>query len=155
MLFMGEEYGEDAPFQFFSDHIDESIAQATREGRRQEFASFAEFSENEIPDPQDRATFERSKLTRRRDPALYRLYADLLVARRRLPPGDVDAIEFDEDARWLRVRRGAFELAMNFAGEPRRVPCSGDSVTLTTHGGPPEVRDGYVELAPMSGAMIA
>ena len=155
MLFMGEEYGEDAPFQFFSDHIDESIAQATREGRRQEFASFSQFSQEEIPDPQDRATFERSKLTRRADPAISRLYADLLVVRRRLPPGDVDAIEFDEDARWLRVRQGVFELAMNFAQQPRRVPCAGDSVVLATHGGPPEVRDGYVELEPMSGAMIA
>ncbi len=34
MLFMGEEYGEDAPFQFFSDHIDKRIAEATRRGRR-------------------------------------------------------------------------------------------------------------------------
>ena len=41
MLFMGEEHGEAAPFQFFSDHIDEEIAVATREGRRREFAGFA------------------------------------------------------------------------------------------------------------------
>ena len=41
MLFMGEEHGEAAPFQFFSDHIDEEIAVATREGRRREFAAFA------------------------------------------------------------------------------------------------------------------
>ena len=51
MLFMGEEYGEHAPFQFFSDHIDEKIAQATREGRRDEFAAFAEFSERGDPRP--------------------------------------------------------------------------------------------------------
>ena len=44
MLFMGEEYGEPAPFQFFSDHIDKRIADATREGRRREFAAFAEFA---------------------------------------------------------------------------------------------------------------
>ena len=74
---MGEEYGEPAPFQFFTDHIDEQIAQATREGRRREFAAFADFDE-EIPDPQDPATFERSKLTRRRDPDLADLYAELL-----------------------------------------------------------------------------
>ena len=52
LLFMGEEYGETAPFQFFSDHIDKRIADATREGRRREFAAFAEFGE-EVPDPQD------------------------------------------------------------------------------------------------------
>ena len=64
MLFMGEEYGEDAPFQFFTDHIDEAIARATREGRRREFAAFASFAA-ELPDPQDPQTFERSRLTRR------------------------------------------------------------------------------------------
>ena len=158
MLFMGEEYGENAPFQFFSDHIDANIAEATREGRRAEFASFAAFSKEEIPDPQDPATFERSKLTRRRDPELSRLYAELLSVRRRLPAGDVDAIEFDEAARWLRVRRGAFELAMNFASEPRRVPCpGGQSVVLATGTATaaPALGEGYVQLAPMSGALIA
>ena len=64
MLFMGDEYGEPAPFQFFTDHIDEEIAVATREGRRREFASFAAFAGEEVPDPQDPATFQRSKLTR-------------------------------------------------------------------------------------------
>jgi len=155
MLFMGEEYGEDAPFQFFSDHIDESIAQATREGRRAEFASFAEFAKEEIPDPQDPATFERSKLTRRRDPAIAALYAKLIHTRRQMPPGDVDAIEFEENGRWLRVRRGAFELVMNFASEPRRVPCSGESVVLAAGPSDPKLGEGWVELAPMSGAVIA
>ena len=84
MLFMGEEYGERAPFQFFSDHIDEEIATATREGRRREFAAFAEFGE-EIPDPQARATFEASKLTRERDPQLAELYRRLLEVRREIP----------------------------------------------------------------------
>jgi maltooligosyltrehalose trehalohydrolase len=152
MLFMGEEYGEPAPFQFFSDHIDKRIADATREGRRREFAAFAEFEED-IPDPQDPATFERSKLTRERDPRLAELYAQLLVERRRLPPGDADAIEFDEDERWLRVRRGPFEILCNFADEPRRVPCEGSSVQLSTHE-QPQPFDGLAELPPMSGALI-
>jgi maltooligosyltrehalose trehalohydrolase len=152
MLFMGEEYGEPAPFQFFSDHIDKRIAEATREGRRREFATFAEFEED-IPDPQDVATFERSKLTRRRDPELANLYPQLIAARRRLPPGDADAIEFDEDARWLRVQRGAFEILCNFASQPGRVPCVGTSVELFTHD-PPHVSEGHAELPPMSGALI-
>jgi maltooligosyltrehalose trehalohydrolase len=152
LLFMGEEYGEPAPFQFFSDHIDKRIADATREGRRREFAAFAQF-EREVPDPQDVATFERSKLTRRRDPALADLYARLLSARRRLPPGDADAIEFDEDARWLRVRRGGFEIVCNFAAEHRRVPCEGTSVELSTHR-PPRTSEGHAELEPMSGALV-
>ena len=124
MLFMGEEYGEPAPFQFFSDHIDQEIADATRDGRRQEFAAFAEFGE-EIPDPQAPETFARSKLTRRRDPSLERLYARLLAARRRLPPGGADTIEFDEQTRWLRVRRGGFEMLCNFGPGPVRLQCEG------------------------------
>jgi 1,4-alpha-glucan branching enzyme len=39
LLFQGEEYGETAPFQFFTDHIDPFIAEATRQGRRREFAA--------------------------------------------------------------------------------------------------------------------
>jgi maltooligosyltrehalose trehalohydrolase len=152
MLFMGEEYGEPAPFQFFSDHIDKRIADATRDGRRREFAAFAEFEED-IPDPQDPATFERSKLTRERDPRLAELYAQLLVERRRLPPGDADAIEFDEEQRWLRLQRGSFEVLCNFADEPRRVPCEGRSVELSTHE-PTQPSDGLAELPPMSGALV-
>ena len=77
---MGEEHGEAAPFQFFSDHIDEEIAVATREGRRREFAGFAEFAGEEVPDPQDPETFRRSKLTRTGEPeGLRDLYARLLA----------------------------------------------------------------------------
>ncbi|HYB26587.1 MAG TPA: malto-oligosyltrehalose trehalohydrolase [Solirubrobacteraceae bacterium] len=154
LLFMGEEYGENAPFQFFTDHIDKQIADATREGRREEFAAFASFAQQEVPDPQNPATFERSKLTRERDPELAALYGRLLEARRRLPPGDADTIEFDEDTKWLRVRRGRFEVICNFAPERRRIACAGASVELATHGDP-AVLDGSVELEPMSGALVA
>jgi maltooligosyltrehalose trehalohydrolase len=152
LLFMGEEYGEPAPFQFFSDHIDEEIARATREGRRREFAAFAQFDE-EIPNPQAPETFERSRLTRARDPVLASLYAGLLRARRRLPTGDADAIQFDEAAGWLRVRRGSFELVCNFASDGRQVPCELSHVALATHG-EPLANDGLIELAPLSGALL-
>ena len=153
MLFMGEEYGERAPFRFFSDHIDEKIATATREGRRHEFAAFAQFGE-EIPDPQSRDTFEASKLTRERDPELARLYEQLLAARRRMPDGEVSAIKWDEAARWLRVLREPFELVCNFSGAPALVPCRGSQVILATHGGPRPGQEG-IELEPLSGALIA
>jgi maltooligosyltrehalose trehalohydrolase len=153
MLFMGEEYGEEAPFQFFSDHIDEEIAQATREGRRKEFESFAEFG-GEIPDPQDVATFERSKLTRRGDAALQRLYVQLLALRRRIGAGEAEEIAFDEDERWLRVRRAGHELVCNFASEARQVPCRGSAVELYTHGGELALEDGRLELPPLAGALV-
>ena len=134
LLFMGEEYGEEAPFQFFSDHIDPDIARATRDGRRAEFAAFASFSAEEVPDPQDLATFERSKLTREIDPALAALYRELLAVRRELPAGDVDELEWDEEARWLRVRRGPFELVCNFSHhESLQLPCgAGSRIRIAT-----------------------
>jgi maltooligosyltrehalose trehalohydrolase len=152
LLFMGEEYGEDAPFQFFTDHIDEEIATATREGRRSEFAAFAQFGE-EIPDPQALATFEASKLSREGDPGIARLYRELIAARREIPPGDAEEVAFDEDARWLRVRRGGSELVCNFAGEEVRVPCQGSRIRLATHAETP-IADAHIELPALSGALV-
>ncbi|HEV2115613.1 MAG TPA: malto-oligosyltrehalose trehalohydrolase [Terriglobales bacterium] len=61
LLFMGQEYGETAPFQFFTDYGDPVLQKAVREGRRKEFEHFVAFG-GEVPDPQDPQTFERSKL---------------------------------------------------------------------------------------------
>ncbi|MFC1920072.1 malto-oligosyltrehalose trehalohydrolase, partial [Chloroflexota bacterium] len=61
LLFMGEEYGETAPFQYFISHLDSSLVEAVRRGRREEFASFQ--WQGQLPDPQDEATFQRSKLS--------------------------------------------------------------------------------------------
>jgi maltooligosyltrehalose trehalohydrolase len=60
LLFMGEEYGEPAPFQYMVDHADKELLQAIRNGRREEFASFA--WSGEVPDPAGEATFLRSRL---------------------------------------------------------------------------------------------
>jgi maltooligosyltrehalose trehalohydrolase len=155
MLFMGEEYGETAPFQFFTDHIDEDIAVATREGRRREFSAFADFSAEEVPDPQDPATFERSKLTRRGDDTLRDLYERLLRTRRELPAGrDADAIDHDAGVPWLRVRRGGHTLVCNFADGQAAVPV-GDAfeVVLATHDGA-RLADGHLHLPPRAGALV-
>jgi maltooligosyltrehalose trehalohydrolase len=151
-LFMGEEYGELAPFQFFSDHIDQEISIATREGRRSEFAAFSQFG-GEVPDPEDPTTFERSKLTRQRDQGLVRLYRELLVARRRLPPGTPREIEYDERSRWLVVRRGPFALACNFGSGAVSIPCQAATVELTA-GGDAHLSAGSLTLSAMSGALI-
>jgi maltooligosyltrehalose trehalohydrolase len=144
MLFMGDEYGEQAPFQFFTDHIDEEIAVATREGRRREFASFAAFAGEEVPDPQDPATFKRSKLTRERDAGLEQLHRDLIAARRGLPAGDAE-VTFDEDARWLRVRRGDQTLIANFGTDPMTID-SASEIIVATHPGP--------AVPPLGGALV-
>jgi maltooligosyltrehalose trehalohydrolase len=60
LLFMGEEYGETAPFLYFISHSDASLADAVRKGRAEEFAAFRR--EGDPPDPQDAITFLRSRL---------------------------------------------------------------------------------------------
>jgi maltooligosyltrehalose trehalohydrolase len=153
MLFMGEEYGEPAPFQFFTDHIDADIADATREGRRREFESFSQFAGAEVPDPQDPETFLRSKLTRRADPELAALYADLLRVRRELPAGGATAVLHDEEARWLAVDRGSYRLTANFADAERAVPLDGHA-TIVLAAGAALVGDGTVRLGPRAGALL-
>jgi maltooligosyltrehalose trehalohydrolase len=111
LLFQGEEYGEQRPFRFFTDHIDPAIAEATREGRQREFAAFAAFSGEEVPDPQAPETFESSKL----DPSagdedLRAFYRELLALRRELPREVSTSVE----GRVLRVRRGEVELVADF-----------------------------------------
>ncbi|MBD2746338.1 malto-oligosyltrehalose trehalohydrolase [Microvirga sp. BT688] len=67
LIFMGEEWAASTPFQFFVDFESEpDLAKAVREGRRGEFKRFKAFTDPEmsqrIPDPTDRATFERSRI---------------------------------------------------------------------------------------------
>jgi maltooligosyltrehalose trehalohydrolase len=155
MLFMGEEYGEPAPFQFFTDHIDAKIAAATAEGRRREFSRFESFSAEDVPDPQDEQTFLRSKLTREGDDRLRALYARLLEFRRELPAGqDADAVDHDAAVPWLRVRRAPFTLACNFAAISAAVPVDGATeLVLSTHDGA-RLDHGRVELPARAGALV-
>ncbi|MEL6458241.1 MAG: malto-oligosyltrehalose trehalohydrolase [Cyanobacteria bacterium J06621_15] len=62
MLFMGEEYGEKAPFLYFVSHGDPDLIEAVRKGRKAEFAAFHEIDGKEAPDPQAEETFKQSQL---------------------------------------------------------------------------------------------
>ena len=84
MLFMGEEYGETGPFQYFTSHGDREVVEAVRRGRREEFAAFG--WENSVPDPQDEETFSRSRLDhslKEKEPhrTLLRFYQRLIYIR--------------------------------------------------------------------------
>jgi len=88
LLFMGEEYGETAPFPYFVSHRDPTLIDAVRRGRREEFAGFG--WEGEPPDPQGEETFQRAKLNRelRREGkhrVLYEFYRALIRLRREHP----------------------------------------------------------------------
>jgi maltooligosyltrehalose trehalohydrolase len=109
LIFMGEETFEPHPFQFFTDHIDAEIADATREGRKKEFAAFASFAGQDVPDPQAVDTFLRSKLSGRDADPFYR---ELLALRRELPRALT--VEVDEEAGVLRMRRGSVEVVADF-----------------------------------------
>ena len=87
LLFMGEEYGETAPFQYFTSHGDPELVEAVRRGRREEFAAFGWGQEKAVPDPQDEQTFSRSRLDHSltdKEPhrTLFRLYQALIRIRR-------------------------------------------------------------------------
>ncbi len=61
MLFQGEEWAASTPFAYFTDHTDPALGEAVRQGRRSEFASFG-WVPLDVPDPQDPATFDNSRL---------------------------------------------------------------------------------------------
>ncbi len=131
MLFMGEEWGADTPWQYFTNHIDPALAKAVAEGRRQEFAEHG-WDPADVPDPEDEATFLRSRLDWSqpgREPYASTLewYRELIALRRAWPEltdpwlGHVRA-EYDEQARWLVVHRGRMCLAVNLGAETARLP---------------------------------
>lgn len=88
MLFMGEEYGETAPFQYFVSHEDAGLIAAVRKGRAEEFARFQ--WKQEMPDPQHEGTFLRSKMNWElqasgKHKVIREFYRELLDLRTRIP----------------------------------------------------------------------
>ncbi len=88
LLFMGEEYGEPAPFLYFVSHSDEDLVEAVRKGRTEEFSDF--LWKGEAPDPQAVETFDRSRLdlslrTEGKHRILEDFYRELLRLRKSLP----------------------------------------------------------------------
>jgi maltooligosyltrehalose trehalohydrolase len=131
MLFQGEEWGASTPFQYFTDHQEPDLARAVSEGRKREFAAFG-WNPADVPDPQDPATFERSKLNwpeTAREPhrGILKWYRDLIALRSRitqLRDGKLDRVEvtYDEQARWLVMTRAPVTVAVNLGERARLVP---------------------------------
>jgi maltooligosyltrehalose trehalohydrolase len=125
MLFMGEEWGADTPWQYFTDHADLKLAKAVAQGRRAEFAAPG-WDEADVPDPQDAATFLRSKLDwpqQNREPhrEVLAWYRELIALRRTQPEltdpsPDQVRVDFDEDERWLVAHRGRLRIAASLGG---------------------------------------
>ena len=136
MLFMGEEWGASSPWMFFTDHAEPELAEAIRSGRQAEFGAhgWAELYGTEdltVPDPQDRATFDASRLDWS-EPAsgdharLLAWYQELIALRRvleDLSSGDrsVTEVAFDAEAGWFTLRRGRIAVITNM-GRPQEIP---------------------------------
>ncbi|MGA9247353.1 MAG: malto-oligosyltrehalose trehalohydrolase [Candidatus Acidiferrales bacterium] len=133
LLFMGEEYGEIAPFQYFVSHGDPALVAAVRKGRAEEFARFR--WAGEVPDPQSEETFLRSKLNwdLRKDGrhrVLWDFYRELLRLRREVPAlahldkGATDVTAFsDEKTLFLRRWSGTSQIyaVCNFSTLPAQL----------------------------------
>lgn len=126
LLFQGEEFGADTPFLYFTDHRDPALAAAVSKGRREEFASFG-WNPEEIPDPQDRCSFESSKLEwgqieqHPHDDILH-WYRCMIVLRRSHPAlqdGSLDRLDVDysESDSWLTLYRQSIAVVCNLSGE--------------------------------------
>ena len=113
LLFMGEEYGEDATFLYFVSHDDQDLISAVRRGRKEEFKTF--MWTGEPPDPQAVDTFLRSKIDwEKRNQGRHRLLREfnrLLIRLRSEIPAlvalDKNSLEVDgdEEKRIVLLRR--------------------------------------------------
>jgi len=131
MLFQGEEWAASTPFQYFTDHPEPDLAKAVREGRRNEFAAFG-WKPEDVPDPQARETFERSKLNwvecsvgqHAEMLAWHRQLIRLRQTEASLNDGRLNLVKtcFDESARWFVLERGPVRVAINLADQPQRIP---------------------------------
>ena len=143
LLFMGEEYGETAPFLYFIEHGDPELVEAVRAGRRREFEELGMMAAAQI-DPQSEETFARSRLDwDRRDSGqgalMLALYTDLLTLRREEPtlkPG-ASVLHIEGSSDWCTTLRATplqddiFDqvraqrtiwCAFNLTGRPQEIP---------------------------------
>ncbi len=136
MLFMGEEWGASTPWLYFTDHPDPALAEAVRQGRRDEFAAHG-WARDDVPDPQDPATVDASRLdwselTRDPHARLLAWYRDLLRLRHdradlRDPSLDRVGVDHDEAARTVLVRRGEHRVVVNLSDDGTDVELGPDA----------------------------
>jgi maltooligosyltrehalose trehalohydrolase len=161
MLFMGEEWAASTPFQFFTSHPERELGRVTAEGRIQEFEQMG-WDPAQVPDPQDPATFERSKLdwselSGGRHAVLLDVYRQLAALRRALPeltdPAFVSlSATADEETRVFTLRRGGLLIAVNFGTSPATLAESGE--VLFTTPTPAAVESDELRLPPHAGALL-
>jgi maltooligosyltrehalose trehalohydrolase len=163
MLFMGEEWAAGSPWQFFTSHPEPELAEAVRTGRRREFGSHG-WAEAEVPDPQDPATFHRSKLDwseadKPGHAEILDVYKRLIALRRsraELSDPRLDQVEVWHGDQFLVMKRGQCAVAANLAAVPQTVSlrAAPSTVLLATEPGVVLQRD-RVELPAESAVVVA
>ncbi len=163
MLFMGEEWGAATPWQYFTSFPDRELGEAVSNGRRREFSSHG-WAAEDVPDPQDPATFERSKLdwSELHKPEHARLldWHRALLSLRRSEPDLADprlprcGTSYDEDAQWFVVRRGSLRVVVNLSGAEQPVPVDGTPCEVLLASSDPRIDGSAVVLPPESVAII-
>jgi maltooligosyltrehalose trehalohydrolase len=152
LLFQGEEWAAGTPFQYFTDHSDPRLGRTVSEGRRQEFSAFG-WDPDDVPDPQQAVTFERSRLdwaepVDGQHAGMLAWHRRLIALRRQVPALSdprLDRVEtqYDQDAGWLVVHRGPVAVASNLgrrtwifpaAPSAQVLAASDPSVERTRHG---------------------
>ncbi len=162
MLFQGEEWGASTPWQYFTNHSDPELGSAVSEGRRREFAAFG-WAPEDVPDPQDPRTRERSVLRwdevdEEPHRSVLAWHQQLLMLRRAVPglatdrPEDTEARANDVEE-WLQVRRGGLLISANLSRRRRRLEIAGATHLVAASSPDVSVGDTWLELPPDSVAL--
>jgi maltooligosyltrehalose trehalohydrolase len=128
LLFQGEEWAASTPFLYFTDHQDPQLGTLVQEGRAREFASF-EWA-GEVPNPQARETFERSKLDwselerapHREILDWYRRLIELRAARAEQKGASKANVTLDESREWLRFEHAGLLCLFNLSSARQPIP---------------------------------
>lgn len=160
MLFMGEEWAASTPFQFFTSHPEPELGRATAEGRIAEFEKMG-WDPAEVPDPQDPATFERSRLdwdelATGRHAVVLDCYRRLTTLRRALPQltdPSFGSVSCSVEGRLFTMRRDDLLVVVNTGETPASVAVDAGEVLFQTPSGV-VLDDGTLEVPPHAGALL-
>ena len=157
MIFQGEEWAASSPFQYFADHDDPQMARLVSEGRKREFSAFG-WNPDSIPDPEERQTFERSKLnwkeTAEREHAeMLAWYRDLIRFRRSTSslndgePGHT-RVAYHEEQKWIRMKRGAVTVLCTLGDSTQSFHVAAGSYLALASRAALEIDGGLIVLPP-------
>jgi maltooligosyltrehalose trehalohydrolase len=163
MLFQGEEWAASSPFLYFTNHSDQEVGNAVREGRRREFAAFG-WDPDEIPDPQDASTFERSRLNwnEMEEPFHRRMldwYRAMIRLRKRISRPQDQAghgvhVKVDDELSRIEFARDGISVHVNLGEDDWQLPLSDGMHVLMASDPSTRPSGGTLCLSPSSVAIL-